>query len=327
MVKVSIIVPVYNVEKYIDRCINSLINQTLKDIEIIMVNDGSPDNSVDIIKKYQKKDNRIKLYEKENGGQGSARNLGLKYAKGEYIAFLDSDDYVCDNMYETLYNKGIEDELDIVICNYYLKYNDKEVVNKISSDKYLNISPSKYITLSPSPWNKIIKREYLEKCKFRFPEGIIYEDYASIPTLALNNPKIVYINSPLYYYVQSENSTMRNKEYKSKYEDIFKATEYLYNNMIDKTYNKELEYLIAYHYLYLGSLNFYEFKKYENINRIANDMKKYFPNWAKNELVIKNIDKNKRFYMKLFYKKKYFMIDIYRRFASRDGKKEEDNKK
>ena len=105
MIKLSIIIPVYNVEQYLEKCINSLINQTLKELEFIFVNDGTPDNSVDIIKKYQKIDKRIKLLEKTNGGQASARNLGLKHAKGEYIAFLDSDDYVSENMYQTLYNR------------------------------------------------------------------------------------------------------------------------------------------------------------------------------------------------------------------------------
>ena len=195
MIKVSVIIPVYNVEIYIEKCINSLINQTLKEIEFIFVNDGSPDNSVSIIKKYQKKDKRIKLLEKENGGQASARNLGMKHAKGEYIAFVDSDDYVKENMYELMYNRAKKDNLDIVMCENYLVYNDRieEKKNSITENDEQIITPEKYITLSPSPCNKIIKKEYIEKCKFTFPEGIIYEDLASIPLLGLNNPKIVYI--------------------------------------------------------------------------------------------------------------------------------------
>lgn len=320
MIKVSVIIPVYNVEIYIEKCINSLINQTLKEIEFIFVNDGSPDNSVSIIKKYQKKDNRIKLLEKENGGQASARNLGLKHAKGEYIAFVDSDDYVKENMYELMYSRAKKDNLDIVICNYFLTFKDKieNAKNNITIEEEKEIISKDYIILSPSPWNKIIKKEYLKKCNFTFPEGIIYEDLASIPLLGLNNPKIVYINECLYYYVQSDTSTMRNKEYKEKYEDIFKAIKHLYNNMIDKNYNQELEYLLAYHYLYLGSLNFYKYKKYKNIDRIANDMKKYAPNWHKNKLVVSHFDKKKIIYMKLFYHKKYFLINLYRRIANKN---------
>ena len=324
MIKLSIIIPVYNVEQYLEKCINSLINQTLKELEFIFVNDGTPDNSVNIIKKYQKKDKRIKLLEKDNGGQASARNLGLKHAKGEYIAFLDSDDYVSENMYEVLYNRAKKDNLDIVLCNYFLVYKDRieKNINNITLEKEKKITPEEYITSSPSPWNKIIKKEYLEKQNFIFPEGIIYEDFASIPLLGLNNPEIVYLNTCLHYYVQSEISTMRNKEYKKKYEDIFKAVKYLYNNMIDKGYNQELEYLLTYHYLYLGSLNFYKYKKYNHIDKIANDMKQYFPNWHKNKLVISKFDKKKILYMKLFYHKKYFLINLYRRLTNRNDQTE-----
>ena len=323
MIKVSIIVPVYNVEKYIHKCLDSLVNQTLKELEFIFVNDGSPDNSPKIIKEYQKKDKRIKLLNKENGGQASARNLGLEHAKGEYIAFLDSDDYVKENMYEILYNRAKKDNLDIVICNNYLVYKDSTVENVpgITNKKEKIISPREYTTLSPSPWNKIIRHEYLNQEKFKFPEGIIYEDLASIPLLGLSNPKIVYLNTCLHYYVQSDSSTMRNKEYKSKYEDIFTAIEYLYTNMIDKGYNKELEYMLTYHLLYLGSLNFYQYKKYNQIDRIAIAMKKYFPKWYQNEIVKSKFTKKQIFYMQLFYHKKYFLINIYRRIINRDEQK------
>lgn len=323
MIKVSIIVPVYNVEKYIHKCLDSLVNQTLKELEFIFVNDGSPDSSSKIIKEYAKKDKRIKLLNKENGGQATARNLGLEHAKGEYIAFLDSDDYVKENMYETLYNRAKKDNLDIVICNNYLVYKDSIVENDpgITNKKEKIISPREYVTLSPSPWNKIIRHEYLIKEKFKFPEGIIYEDLASIPLLGLSNPKIVYLNTCLHYYVQSDSSTMRNKEYKSKYEDIFTATEYLYTNMIDKGYNKELEYMLTYHLLYLGSLNFYQYKKYNQIDKISIAMKKYFPKWYQNEIVKSKFTKKQLFYMQLFYHKKYFLINIYRRITNKNEQK------
>lgn len=325
--KLSIIIPVYNSEIYLEKCIQSLINQTMKELEFIFVNDGSTDKSVDILKKYQKKDKRIKILDKENGGQGSARNLGLSIATGEYIAFLDSDDYIKENMYETLYKRAKKDDLDIVICNYYLTYPDKivEAKNNITNQSEKKITRNEYITLSPSPWNKIIKREYLENQNFKFPEGIIYEDFASIPILALGNPKIIYINKCLYYYVQSNSSTTRNKEYKSKYENIFDAVKYLYNNMIDKGNDQELEYLLTYHFLYLASLNFFTYKKYKHIDRIANEMKNYFPNWQKNELVLKKFNKKEIIFMKLFYYKKYFLINIYRKVFTKNEKNKQNN--
>ena len=118
MIKVSIIVPVYNVEKYLDKCLKSLVNQTLKDIEIIVVNDGTKDNSQKIVDKYVKKYPKlVKSYIKENGGLSSARNYGLKYVNGEFISFIDSDDWVRKDMFEKMYQKAKKEDLDIVICD------------------------------------------------------------------------------------------------------------------------------------------------------------------------------------------------------------------
>ena len=139
MPKVSVIVPVYNVEKYIDKCLESLVNQTLKDIEIIIVNDGSTDNSIKIVEEYKEKyKNKIIYLEKENGGLSDARNYGIQYAKGEYIAFLDSDDYVDRKMYEKLYNKAIENNSDIVECDFYWKYTNKLILD--TRNEYKNIN-------------------------------------------------------------------------------------------------------------------------------------------------------------------------------------------
>lgn len=318
MVKISIIVPVYNVEKYLDKCLESLVNQTLKDIEIIMVNDGSPDNSEKIIKKWMKSDKRIKLYNKENGGQASARNLGLSKVTGEYIAFVDSDDYVDINAYENLYQKASSDNLDIVLFNYYLDYGDDNIVkNKKIFQEDRMISSKEYMLSTPSPVNKIFKREFLEKINFKFPEGFIYEDLAAIPVIGIHNPKTFYINNYYYYYYQSPTSTMRNTEYKSKYENLFTAIEYLYSNIIDKGFNEELEYLLTYHFLYAGCLNFYKYQKYEMIKKIADNMKKYFPKWKKNKYVKAKFSKKEQIYMMLYYNKKYQIINIYRKLFNR----------
>ena len=130
MTKVSIIVPCYNVEKYIDRCLLSLINQTLKEIEIILINDGSTDRTDEIIQKYLN-DNRIKYFKRTNHGIGNTRNFGLKEATGEYIGFVDSDDYIELNMIELLYKKATEKNLDIVVCDFYRNFDE----TKITEDK------------------------------------------------------------------------------------------------------------------------------------------------------------------------------------------------
>ena len=115
--KVSIIIPVYNVEKYLKKCLDSVVNQTLKDIEIIVVNDGSPDNSQKIIDEYAKKYSQIASYTKENGGLSDARNYGIKKSKGKYLAFIDSDDFIDHDMIKKMYNKAVKENLDIVVCN------------------------------------------------------------------------------------------------------------------------------------------------------------------------------------------------------------------
>ena len=163
--KLSVIIPVYNSMLYLDKCIDSLVNQTINDCEFIFVSDGSTDKSVDIIKEYQKKDKRIKLLEKENGGQASARNLGLSNASGEYIAFLDSDDYVSFDMYKVMYDRANRDNLDIVVCNYYLAYPDKleKMTNNITDENEKVITREEYFLLSPGPCNKLFKKEYLDK--------------------------------------------------------------------------------------------------------------------------------------------------------------------
>ena len=318
--KLSIVIPVYNTSKYLPKCLDSLTKQTLDKIEFIFVDDGSTDNSTEIITKYMEKDKRIKLLKKENGGAATARNYGIKKATGEYIAFADSDDYVDKDMYKIMYDRAKKDDLDIVLCNYYLVYGDKEVINenKITTLEEKDISSNEYILITPSPCNKIVKKSYLDKSKFYFPEGMMYEDLASIPLLGLYNPKVVYINKCLYYYVQSDNSVMRTSLYKTKYEDLSNAIKHLYSNMKDSNYKEELEYLLTYHFLYLGSLNFYKYKKYDNINKIADEMKEYAPRWAKNRLVKERFTKKQYIYLKLFYYKMYFLIRIYQKLMNKN---------
>lgn len=326
MIKVSVIVPVYNSEKYLDKCINSLLKQSLKEIELIFVNDGSNDNSSAIIKKYRETDKRIVLVEKQNGGQASARNLGLTYARGEYVAFVDSDDYVDKDMYKILYQKAVNGNFDILICNYYIEQDGNliESRNKTINSEEI-ISNSQYMMSSPSPCDKLFKKQFLINSNFKFIEGIIYEDLATIPTLVLGNPRVLYVNKCLYHYVHTSKSTMRNVHYNKKYENIFVAIKYLYDTMINKGFNCELEYLLTFHFLYLASLNFLKYEKYELINQVANDMQRYFPRWYKNRLVLSNFTKKQFLYMKLFYYKKVFILKIYRRLFDKNDVQQKNN--
>lgn len=222
--KISVIIPVYNVEKYLDKCIMSVINQSYKNLEIIIVDDGSTDNSRVLCDKYAKIDNRIKVFHKKNGGLSDARNFGLKHATGEFIAFLDSDDWIDEKLYTTLYSNLHMYNADISICKYKKVYNENEKLNgENTNGKYKievigNISALEKLHLHCDEnrvqmivaWNKLYKKELLDG--ELFPRGKIHEDELLIPQLLYKANKIVYINKELIYYRQRENSIM-NKNF------------------------------------------------------------------------------------------------------------------
>ena len=159
--KISVIIPVYNVEKYISKCLDSIVNQTLESIEIIVVNDGSLDNSQEIIDEYVKKyPKKVKSFIKDNGGQGSARNIGLQHAKGEYISFVDSDDWLELNTLKEMYNLAKKNNSDVVIC---------DMVDHLTSGKILYHNCTVYdnvYEVTPSACNKIFKRSIIGDIKF-----------------------------------------------------------------------------------------------------------------------------------------------------------------
>lgn len=202
--KVSVIVPVYNVEEYLERCLETLVNQTLEEIEIIVVNDGSRDCSQQIIDQFENKyPDKIVSLSKKNGGLSDARNFGLPYARGEYIGFIDSDDYVDLNMYELLYRKATQTNADIVECNLHHTYKNYEDTEKIVqySDKEELIAFGCSVA-----WNKIYKREWLLKTGVVFPKGINHEDIDFFCLLVPYANKIEYIDDACVHYVQREGS-------------------------------------------------------------------------------------------------------------------------
>lgn len=285
MARISIIVPVYNSEKYLSRCLESLVNQTIKDIEIVVVNDGSTDDSQKIIDGYAEKyPGKIKKIYKQNGGQASARNLGIKNATGEFIAFVDSDDYVELDAYENIVKYMIDKNLDIICFDFYEIIDDEKkelkhyfINNEVSSDR-------KYIISEAGPCNKVIRTSLLIDNKLEFLENRIYEDLAMIPVLGKYTSKIEFLDKKLYYYVIHNNSTMRQVSYNKKIEDIFFVVDKLYNDFIETDYKVELEYIYIEHLLHAASLRFLEFKEGEgNIYKIAKIMKEKFPKWRKNK--------------------------------------------
>lgn len=289
MPKVSVIVPVYNVEKYIRKCLDSLVNQTLKEIEIIVVNDGSTDNSETIVEEYiEKYSDKIKYYVKENGGLSDARNYGMKYATGEYIAFIDSDDYVDVELYEKMYNKAVENNCDYVECNFIWKYIDRE--KKDIGIKYKNKHEMLAIARVVA-WNKLIKKEIVDRTNAQFPKGLRYEDIEFFYKLLPYIEKFDFVEDCLIYYVQ-RNSSIANTQ-NEKTGEVFtvlnNVIEFYKENNFYEEYKAELEY--AYTRILLCS-SFLRIIKVENsktrnllLKKTWENLNNNFPNWRKNQLL------------------------------------------
>ena len=237
---VSVIIPVYNVEKYLRECLDSLINQSLKDIEIICVNDGSTDSSLDILNEYKEKDNRFTVITQKNINAGVARNTGLKVATGEYLSFLDSDDIFEPNMLEEMYNTAVKDGSDTVICNFYLYCNEtkKSSWNFRIADKFVKKSPFSPLDVkdeifnisSPNAWTKLFKHSLFTDNNLQFVSTMCSNDITCVDTALALSKKISVIDKPFIHYrlVQTNNLTAR----RVKYPDSFLvAAQQLENNL------------------------------------------------------------------------------------------------
>lgn len=238
---ISVIIPVYNNEQYLSRCIDSVINQTYKNLEIILVDDGSTDNSGKICDEYALKDNRIKVIHKENGGVSSARNVGLDIAKGEYIGFVDSDDYIEKDMYEFLYNLILNNNVDISCCNKFDFNNNKYLpdrsfpkegllsLNEILQDKAFGL----HIVI------KLFDKNLIKN--IRFNENLtIGEDLLFCFDIIKRSKKTIFKNTAKYYYFNNTNSVIRKKVFKKQYLSVIDVHDYIIH------YAKENNLLLAY---------------------------------------------------------------------------------
>ena len=308
MPKVSVIVPIYNVEKYLEKCINSLLSQTLEDIQIILVNDGSKDNSGNIAREYEKNNkNRIIYVEKENGGLSDARNYGLKYATGDFIAFLDSDDYIEKNAYEEMYNKAIEENADYVECDFIWEF-----PNKIRVDKQYPYKNKKEMLsfVRVVAWNKLIKRQLITDNNLEFPKGLRYEDveftYKLIPFIN----KFTYVDKPFIHYVQREGSiaNVQNERTAEIFTVLDNVIEFYKKNNIYEKYRDELEYNYA-RYLLCSSLKrMCKIKDKSIREKLLTEswerLNLNFPNWKEN-VILKTVNIGKNKYMRTVNKSTY----------------------
>ncbi len=221
--KISIIVPVYNVEPYLDRCVQSVLQQSYQNIEVLLVDDGSPDNSGTMCDRWAEKDGRIRVIHKKNGGLSDARNKGLDFAAGEYIAFVDSDDCIAADMVQTLYQALKANDADISICNYILtdedcvplkRVNDHppiedEVLSGLDAIRKMADNNGRYFLPA---WNKLYKKSLFSE--IRFPKGKLYEDSFIVHKLYERCNRVACVSYAGYYYVQRSGGIMASRSCK-----------------------------------------------------------------------------------------------------------------
>ncbi|MBQ8535454.1 MAG: glycosyltransferase [Bacilli bacterium] len=266
MPKFSIIIPVYNVEKYIDGCLKSVMNQSYKDYEVIVVNDGTKDNSMDIVKNYD-----VKVIEQKNQGLSAARNTGVKHAKGDYLIFLDSDDSWNENLLEEI-SKSLKNNPDVVRFQIQETYEDKDEVKPFNEQAFKGkngVEAFETITnfhFIENAWCYAIRREYYKKNKFSFKVGTIHEDYGLTPLIIIKADKVNCIEYIGYNYLQRQGSIMSN----TAYEKIQKRVGDMYD-----------------HYLYL----------IKEINKTKLNSK-VFKSYAANSILLKLFELNKEDYKK-----------------------------
>lgn len=306
--KVSVIVPIYNSSLYLSKCLESIVNQTYKNLEIILINDGSTDNSEEVINLYLTRFQNIIYLKDTNHGQGHARNIGISYATGELITFIDSDDYVDVTMIEKLVN-NIGDS-DVAVCDITKIDNNRQIYFK-NYLPYGNDQVS-FMLSHPGPVAKLYKREALGN--HRFVENLYYEDLAFTTVLAKSIKKVSYVKEALYFYIIHDNSTMQQKEFSPKLDDIFEIMDYVTINL--EKYREELEYLYIEHYLYSATLRFIDYPEgASRIERIEKIMETY-PNWDMNVYYQKKTTKFK-IVCTLASKKKYDILRLLKKLGGK----------
>ena len=239
MPKISVIIPVYNVEKYLRDCLDSVVNQTIKDIEIICINDGSTDNSLDILKEYASKDERFVIINQQNSGPSVSRNKGVDLSKGDYIAFVDSDDYLINSDYfEKLYDACERNNADIAVASI-IRGNEKKskYILKIEKEE-VETDYVKKLNLCALPdlnhvWNKLYKRKSLLDSGVEFPEGMIYEDVCVTHKYLYYMPKLVSVPDVVYFYRKLHGSLITVKSTKARF-DFKKAEASMLEFFLDK---------------------------------------------------------------------------------------------
>ena len=328
--KISIIVPVYKVEKYLRRSMDSLVNQTLDDIEVICINDGSPDNCLSILKEYKEKykDKNIVIIDKQNEGVWKGRYDGIKKATGEYIAFVDSDDYITLDYAEKLYTAAKKDNSDIVVSGYYRVDVETEHVYSTEMTGFtdrkidMDVNPEDILTINTALWNKLYKAEVLKKLKNLEKPPRILDDMMFLLLAYLNTKTISFIDNPLYYYMVRSDSIMSQikKEQIESTENAMIEIKNIYQN--DENGKNRIEVIDSMAFLHFGiSLMFRMSSDKKNFKSVLKQNRKYldenFSLWRKNKyLKIGYCISHKSKNFKVAVMKKAYLLHMYRAFLT-----------
>ena len=253
---ISVIVPVYNVEKYLAKCLDTILAQTFSNIEIICVNDGSTDNSRKILAQYAQKDSRVKIVDKKNGGLSSARNAGMKVAQGEFYSFIDSDDWIDETMLEKMYKSMVSLNTDITVCAvhqydetkqkiddtnpyYTLGYFDECFDNKAFS--YVETKPF-LLDVCVMAWNKLYRKSFIDECQAEFPDGLIFEDGPFFFSIFFKTKRVSIVRDFLYYYRINRKGSIVQKAGK-KFLNVIDVVELMYNKIKDIPDYEDVKYI------------------------------------------------------------------------------------
>ncbi len=316
--KAAVIIPVYNVEKYLGKCIESAMNQSERDIEIILVDDGSTDASPEICDGYSMRDDRIKVIHQENAGLGGARNTGIRAAAADWLFFLDSDDYLDEETIEKALEAGEKHGADMVI--FGIRSVDEKgfalasLIDGIEKNRPLSLNEKKDMLISlPAACNKAYKRMLFMESGIAFPAGVWYEDIRTTLKLMLFTEKIVYIPEVLYNYLSREGSITkninagRNREIIEAFEDL---TGFFKEKGKFEEFHGELEFLTLYHVYIVASVRVIRIdRKHALLDEFADFIKAIFPNYRENKY-LHMLTKNEKILFNLLEKKRYRTISL-----------------
>ncbi len=314
---VSVIVPVYNVEDFLRQCLESIVQQSFRDFEIIIVDDGSTDSSRSIAEEYEKKYSNIRIISQENGGLGAARNTGILESKGEYLLLVDSDDIIDKDTLQVLVDTVNTTGADLVVFDLLIAdINDRPInISKGCMHKNPGSTLSKCPELLldwPSACNKFYHRKLFMDTEIRFPGRVWYEDFRTTPKILTLASHIEYVNKPFYHYLQRPGSIMhsskvdRNKEIIDAFDDLL---DYFKEHKLFDMYHKELEYLAVLHIFIFASVRVLKAdRKHPLLKIFQSYVKNNFPNYKQNPY-LNRLSKKETLILKMLGSGRYFALD------------------